>query len=426
MSSTGRVYRPEVWEAGDVDRVWLRRRGKEALYALTDAPVAAAGLVFVAVSVVSGSLLLVAFVGLPVLAGGLVGARGFGRFERRRARWLGLRVDDPAVASSSRLRDALIDPSGWRAVLYLLAKVPLAAVTTSLAIAGYGLAVLGLSYPLWFADTPMAFGSYRMDTAGRVVAVAVLGALALAVTPLLLAGPLMLSKLAVRGLLGPSRLGGRVRALEQARGQAVEASVAALRRIERDLHDGTQARLVTLAMDLGHACELAASVEGPGAGALRATVDAAHRNTQRAVAELGALVRGIHPPVLDEGLRAALESLTLGLAVPVSLRVELARRPHRAVETIVYFCSAELLGNIIKHSGAATATVDVVGDRRSVILRVTDDGVGGAEVALRADDGTGSGLVGLAARVTAVDGTLHVDSPPGGPTAVTIRLPLVI
>jgi signal transduction histidine kinase len=409
-----------------VGRVWLRRRGEEALYAVTDAPVTVAGIVSVGVLVISGSALIVVLIGLPVLAGGLISARAFGRFERGRSRWLGIRVNDPPAAPGDRLRDALVDPSGWRVVLYLMAKAPLAGATTLLAVAGYGLAGIGLSYPFWFAVTPIVFGSYRMDTAGRVATVALFGALALAVTPLLLAGPLTVSRLAVRGLLGPSRLGGRVRALEQARGQAVEASVEALRRIERDLHDGTQSRLVTLAMDLGHARELAACVDGPSADALRTTVEAAHINVQQAVAELGALVRGIHPPVLDEGLRTALESLTLGLGVPVGLRVELPRRPHRAVETIVYFCVAELLGNVVKHSGASTAAVDVLGDRRSVTLRVTDDGAGGAVVASRAADSTGSGLSGLAARVSAADGTLHVDSPPGGPTAVAIRLPLVV
>jgi signal transduction histidine kinase len=405
---------------------WLRRRAGEALYALTDAPVAAAGLAFVAVVLVSGAALLVVFVGLPVLAGGLAGARALGRVERRRARWLGIRVTEPVDPPDGRLRDTLVDPTSWRAVLYVVAKPPLAAVTTLLAVAGYGAAGLGLSYPFWFARTPMVFGSYRMDTAPRVAAVAVLGALALAVTPLLLAGPLTLSRLAVRGLLGPSRLGGRVRALEQARGHAIEVSAAALRRIERDLHDGTQARLVTLAMDLGHARELAVSVGGPSAGALRATIDAAHRNAQQAVAELRDLVRGIHPPVLDGGLGPALESLTLGLAVPVDLRVELARRPHRAVETIVYFCAAELLANVVKHSDAGTAAVELVGDRRTVTLRVTDDGAGGAAIPSKVDVGGGSGLAGLAVRVAAVDGALHVDSPPGGPTAVTVRLPLVV
>jgi signal transduction histidine kinase len=234
----------------------------------------------------------------------------------------------------------------------------------------------------------------------------------------------MLSRLAVRGLLGRSR----VRLLEQARGQAVDASAAQLRRIERDLHDGTQARLVTLAMDLGRARELLADIDdgGPAAAQLRGTVEAAHRNAQQAVVELRGIVGSIHPPVLDTGLGPAFESLTQALTVPVTLRVDLADRPAPAVETIVYFCAVELLGNVVKHSRASAVAVDLIDDRRRLTLRVTDDGIGGAAQRGGAPGAGGTGLAGLARRVAAVDGTLRVESPVGGPTVVTVELAMSV
>ncbi|MGW0432421.1 sensor histidine kinase [Micromonospora sp. NPDC003197] len=414
----------------------FRRRAGELLYALTDAPVSLVGLVLVVLMLCVGVPLVVIFVGIPMLATGLVGARGWGRFERWRARvLLAERVSEPPSSSLPSelrlvglLRVALSDTVGWRAALYLLVKPPLAAVTTSLGICVYVGAGVALSYPLWFTRAPMVFGSYRVDTTPLVLVVVLIGLVMLTVGPVLLAGPLMLSRLLVRGLLGRSRLDGRVRALEQARGQAVDASAATLRRIERDLHDGTQARLVTLAMDLGHARELLADVDDGGAGVAlaRATVEAAHRNAQQALVELRGVVSNIHPPVLDTGLGPALQSITQALAVPVSLQVDLAGRPPPAVETIAYFCAAELLGNVVKHSGAETANVDLSGDRRLLRLRVADDGVGGAVLRGGEVGVGGTGLAGLAMRVATVDGTLRIDSPAGGPTVVTITLPMTV
>ncbi|MFD0745470.1 sensor histidine kinase [Phytohabitans flavus] len=396
---------------------------------MTDGPIALAGLLAVLLTFTVGVLLVVVVVGVPVLAAGVVAARGWARFERARARvLLGERVPDPpTVTAVPRLAD-LTDAAGWRAVLYLLVKAPLAGVTSALAICVYGGAGQALTYPLWFSRTPMVFGMYTLDTLPSVLAVVLIGLVLLFAGGWLLLGPLALSRLAVRGLLGPSRLAGRIRALEQARGQAVDASAATLRQIERDLHDGTQARLVTLAMDLGHARELLGDVDdgGPAATRLRATVEAAHRNAQQAVVELRHLVQNIHPPVLDTGLEPALRSLTEALTVPVTLRVELAGRPPPAVETIAYFCAVELLGNMVKHSGADAATVDVTGDRAWMTLRVRDDGTGGAAVRGGVPGGGGTGLAGLAARIGTVDGTLQIDSPSGGPTVVTIGLPMTI
>ena len=217
----------------------------------------------------------------------------------------------------------------------------------------------------------------------------------------------------------------RVRELEQSRADVVEDAVARLRRIERDLHDGAQAQMVAVAMKLGLAREKLG-------GALNETVppdlervlervlelvDTAHRGAKEAIAELRDLARGIHPSVLDHGLGTALTTLAARSDVPVELVVDLAERPSAAIETIAYFCAAELLSNVAKHSGARHATLAAVRVTGLLQVRVSDDGSGGARLEAR------GGLAGLAERVRTVDGRMHVNSPAGGPTVVTVELP---
>jgi signal transduction histidine kinase len=214
---------------------------------------------------------------------------------------------------------------------------------------------------------------------------------------------------------------GRVRELEQSRARVVDDSAARLRRIERDLHDGAQAQMVAVAMKLGLAREkLGGMVEKTGQADLRRVmelVDAAHCGAKEAITELRDLARGIHPPVLDQGLGAALTSIATGSEVPVELAVDLPGRPSAAIETIAYFCAAELLTNVAKHSGARQATLEAAHAPGLLQVRVSDDGTGGARIEAR------GGLAGLAERVKTVDGRLQVSSPPGGPTVVTVELP---
>ncbi|HEY0719286.1 MAG TPA: histidine kinase [Streptosporangiaceae bacterium] len=213
----------------------------------------------------------------------------------------------------------------------------------------------------------------------------------------------------------------RVRELEQSRDHVVDDAAARLRRIERDLHDGPQAQLVAVAMKLGLAREkLAGAVAGAGPADLTRTlelVEAAHRGAKEAIAELRKLARGIHPSVLDQGLGTALATLATRSGVPVELITDLPERPSAAIETIAYFCAAELLANAAKHSGAqrVTLTAESMGGRLRV--RVSDDGCGGARVE------AGGGLAGLAERVRTVDGRLELSSPRLGPTVVTVELP---
>jgi signal transduction histidine kinase len=209
----------------------------------------------------------------------------------------------------------------------------------------------------------------------------------------------------------------RARELQERRARVVDASDARLHRIERDLHDGAQVRLTALAMTLG---EIKESLEAERAGdeRLRELVTAAHANAKQTLAELRDLARGIRPAVLDRGLEPALAVLAQTSPARVSLTVRLLDRPAPAIEAIAYFCAAELLANVAKHSGARHAAVSVCNSEPGVlVLTVADDGAGQASVT------AGGGLAGLRGRVQAVDGRFAVVSPVAGPTIVTIELP---
>ncbi|HEY4854101.1 MAG TPA: histidine kinase [Streptosporangiaceae bacterium] len=213
----------------------------------------------------------------------------------------------------------------------------------------------------------------------------------------------------------------RVRELEQSRAHLVDDSAARLRRIERDLHDGAQAQMVAVAMKLGLATKkLRGMADGTGQSDLDRVLElvaAAHSGAKEAISELRDLARGIHLPVLDQGLGIALTTLAARSDLPVELVIDLPERPSAAIETIAYFCAAELLTNVTKHSGARHATLEAVHMPGLLRLRVSDDGCGGANVDAR------GGLAGLTERIKTVDGRLQLSSPPGGPTAVTVELP---
>ena len=211
----------------------------------------------------------------------------------------------------------------------------------------------------------------------------------------------------------------RARELQETRARAVDQSAARLRRIERDLHDGAQVRLAALAMVLGEVTENLEHADGGtgDGGHVRMLISAAHRNAVETLAELRDLARGIHPPVLDRGLAPALGSLADTVSIPVDLSVPNGERPSAAIEAIAYFCAAELLANITKHSGASRAAITISDDRGRMLMTVTDNGSGGARLAPE------GGLAGLCERVQTVDGHLGIDSPAGGPTAITISLP---
>ena len=210
------------------------------------------------------------------------------------------------------------------------------------------------------------------------------------------------------------RLAERVQVLTESRADAVDDSAAELRRLERDLHDGTQARLVALSMNLGLAEDLLAT----DPEAARQMVAEARSSTTAALGDLRTVVRGIHPPVLaDRGLVGAIEALAIDLSIPVELQLELVGRPSAPVESAVYFAVSECLANVVKHAGAANAWIRLSHERRTLHVVVGDDGHGGAHPA------GGTGMQGVARRLAAFDGTMRVSSPRGGPTIVTLEVP---
>ncbi|WP_112465438.1 sensor histidine kinase [Streptomyces triticisoli] len=409
------------------------RSWREFGYVLLSLPVGIMLFTYAVTMVSLGVGMLVTFFGVPVLAAALAGCRLFGVLERARARGLlGLEVAEPEPLRTKEsgvlawTGTLLKSGSSWRALLYAVLQFPWAVFSFSVAVTFWSLGWGLLTYPLWFWVFPMwadqggiqlygdgQHGIY-LDNPFEITVTALVGLLFTLATPWIVRALTMVDRVLVHGLLGPSRLSARVVELESDRGVVVDTAAADLRRIERDLHDGAQARLVALAMDLGLAKEKLA--EDPQAAARM--VDEAHGEVKTALQELRDLARGIHPAVLtDRGLDAALSSVASRCTVPVRVEVDLAQRPAPAIEGIAYFTVSELLQNVSKHSGARSASVDVWRAENRLMLQVVDDGVGGA------DPSEGSGLAGLAERLDAVDGILVVDSPAGGPTRVTAELP---
>ncbi len=376
-------------------------------------------------------------IGLLLLTLALRVSGRLGALHRRLAGWLlRYRVEpppkfQPGTGILNRLDKRLRDRAAWRAVSYSLVKLPVAAVQLY-AITTACIGLVDITYPVdWVlfrnhSTGPMTVvfpfpfigtfhvygfvGTYLAAIAG-VVCVLAATWLARAVN----AGDRRL----LRGLLGPRSMAERVSELERTRTLAVEDSAAALRRVERDLHDGAQMRLAALAMNLGMAQEKLGDDEHADQATVRELIDAAHRNAVDAMADLRDLARGIHPPALDNGLASALATLAASSAIPASATADIATRPAPAIETIAYFCAAELIANATKHSYANQIKINIFTERTGVLrLQVTDDGIGGADAA------GGSGLTGLAQRVSTVDGRIDVSSPPGGPTTVTVELPL--
>ncbi|HEV2374019.1 MAG TPA: sensor domain-containing protein [Streptosporangiaceae bacterium] len=362
-------------------------------------------------------------------AGRVVGAAQ----RRMAARLLGERIPPPRQRRAGRglagrLWARLADGPGWRALAYPLVKLPLTAGQCYAAF----MAVIGpvdMTYPLWWhgfrnhpptvhlspalALTPL--GALQVATFPGTFAAFAAGAAMLVVAPWLARAVNAGDRWLMRGMLGPGWLAQRVADLEESRALAVEDAAARLRHLERDLHDGTQIRLATLAMNLGLASDRLGAHADPLVAEL---VTAAHRDAKQALAELRDLVKGIHPPVLDAGLAEALATLATTSAIPATLVTDIPARPDAAIETIAYFCAAELLANAVKHSHAHAITITATGTPATLVLVVADDGRGGAAAA------PGGGLAGLAQRVRTVDGHLDLTSPPGGPTRVSIMLPL--
>ncbi len=311
----------------------------------------------------------------------------------------------------------------WGEVGYAVLRGPAGLAAGVLTLMTWTVGVTALTLPLYAGKLPGGGPSVNGNLIHGGTAL-LAGTAAGGLVLLLAAGPLTRGLAAAdaalaRWLLSPPRdaqLQARVTELEVSRGRVVDAAEAERRRLERDLHDGAQQRLVAVAMELGRAkAKFAEDVD-----AAAALVDQAHAEAKAALVELRDLVRGVHPPVLtDRGLDAALSGLATRCPVPVALHVEVPVRPRPAVEAVAYFTVAEALTNIAKHSRATRASVVVEGGpgpAGTLNIVVSDDGIGGADAA-------GAGLAGLADRIAGLDGALSVESPPGGPTIISAVLP---
>jgi signal transduction histidine kinase len=423
-----------------------RRAWAELAFFLTSTALVWVAAFLLAAIGAAGLALTVVFVGILILAGALRAARGFGRWQRGLS---GVILQEeipepkpftPRPGFFGWLRAALGDPAAWRAMLYFFARIPLSIFEIWFAFSIWFEALLSLLSPV-YGGAPRGFGvlnnllghPYSGPGGPGVnhLRVFVTGVVLLFIAPWPMRLVVSFERWLMVLLLGPDAATSRVRRLEESRARTVDNATATLRRIERDLHDGTQAQLVALAMRLGLAKEKLDSLAVSGAAtgrpieadleAIRRLVGDAHRGAKEAITDLRDLARGIHPPALDTGLENALATLTARSPVPTAVSVQIQTRPTPAIEAITYFCAAELLANVAQHAEASQASVSCAQHGPWLRLVVRDDGHGGA--AINGKGSSSSGLAGLSDRVSAVDGYLSVASPPGGPTIVTVDIP---
>ncbi len=418
---------------------FTRRTWSELCYLVVGAVIASCAFSFVVLTLTAGVFFAITFFGLAVIGLSLRGARWFGAIQRRLALvLLDEEIEEPAVFSPRPgflgwLQSVLRDRTSWRAVAYIVIKVPLVFFAILTAFSVWFDAFTCLITPWGGAYQPKVFGLVRwlfppgyfsIASPGWLHGFAIFctGLVLLFAAPWTVRVVLYIDRVLMRALLGPDAVAVRVRSLEYARAQTVDASAATLRRIERDLHDGTQAQLVAVAMRLGMVKEKLADPEHLDLDQVSELVSDAHRGAKEAIIELRDLARGIHPPALDIGLEGALSTLAARSTVPTELTLELNDRPTAAIEAIAYFCVAELLANVAQHANASRARITCAQHGRWLRLVVRDDGTGGAQPSSQGS--SSSGLTGLAERVRAVDGRFEIVSPLRGPTVVTVDLPL--
>lgn len=362
----------------------------------------------------------------------LTGVRALADVRRRlAAEWCGVRIRAvyrPVPRGTSpwtRTFTMLGDPQTWRDVRWLPVDFTAGFVSALLPAVLLFYPVEGLMLPFglwraythggetyWYAFVPV---TGEATAIGAALLALVIARVALRIIPNLLTAHFRLARAVLDNSEG--ELVERVRVLTETRRDAVDTSAAELRRIERDLHDGAQARLVAMGMDLG-TIEMLLDKDPEQARRLLAQ---ARRNSVDALEELRDLVRGIHPPVLAErGLGDAVRALALRLPLPAEVAVELPGRADAPVESAAYFAVGEVLTNAAKHAGADRIWVDLHHTDGRLRITVTDNGRGGASV------GTGSGLAGIEKRLGTFDGVLAVSSPVGGPTMVTMEIPCVL
>jgi signal transduction histidine kinase len=378
----------------------------------------------------AAALSWVVAVGTILLAAALRLAAWLGGADRRRiGRWYGVAIA-PALLPVRRSGEPLIQAQrewrrsagAWRLARYQVIRAPACgAAIFVLVLCWWTVIALLFVVPLRGQPTAPAFTSWFfghgvLGTGAEVVA-GLIGFAVLLLTPPLIRAFARLDAALGQRMLGPDRaeiLVGEVSRLTRSRALAIDAGDIERHRIERDLHDGVQPRLVSVAMQIDRA-RARMDRDPAAAGEL---LRQAHADAKEALADLRSIARGIHPAILDErGLDAALSALVAGAPVPVAVSVRLSRRPGRNQEAVAYFTAAEAIANLAKHASASQATLRISDESGALVVLVTDDGHGGAVIT------PGGGLAGLAGRLSGVDGSLSVESPPGGPTTVTAVIP---
>jgi signal transduction histidine kinase len=377
----------------------------------------------------------VVWVGIPILMVATMLWRGAAQMERNWMR-VTLGVDIPApyrqptpdTGMVRRWRSQVADPATWRDMAYVVLRLPLSAIEFSVTTALWAIPLSMIALPIVIAATPadstnlslpgLHGGVIVINTVPEALPIAIIGLPILWLVIKATRRIAQLQAVIATALLRPTRmseLSAKAEHLQASRARGVDAAEAERRRIERDLHDGAQQRLVAVAMTLGRA---KSKLDGEDQGALAELIDEAHADAKLAVAELRDLARGIYPAVLaDRGLDAALSALAARSPVPVDVHVDVDPRPPAAVETTAYFIVGECLTNIAKHAEAKNIQVKVDRGEDKVVVEITDDGKGGAELR------PGGGLAGLADRAATIDGVITVFSPLGGPTVVRADLP---
>lgn len=409
----------------------MRRVLLDTRYTLVGFPTAVIGFVIMLAGFAAGLGTAIVWLGVPLLAGTLLAARGFADAERG---WLADVLDRPPVRprykpappGAGRFRRAvnpLTSGQSWLDLLHGIINLPFAILSFVLTVVFWALPLAGLTYPVYGIITSRIPGNVELpellglgDGYGvNSIFYVSLGLVFALIMPFAVRGSALLRAGLGRALLtGVAELQERIDDLAQGRAAAVSAEANALRKLERDIHDGPQQRLVSLAMELSRAQrQMAKDPE-----AAQATIKSAISATRETLDELRALSRGIAPPILsDRGLAPALAALAGRCTVPVDLDVQTAERYQAAVENALYFVCAETLTNVAKHSRATSCAIQLVRIGDILMLTIGDDGVGGAHVA------KGHGLAGLADRLRAVDGELSVQSPDGGPTVIVAEVP---
>ncbi len=410
------LFEPSTWRA--------------FLYLLLCLPLGIAGFVYGVVAVSLGLSLAILIIGLVAGAALVLGARYLAEINRIMTNNL-LETSIPRPAGprpwkgiSEFVKHGLTDQTGWRAIAFFWLDF---VVSLFASLVSFTLWILGLgmtTYAVWFRFLPRQQASdgtwhqgsqpwpdFFVDTPARVTVYVVVGVLVFVFAwPLLNNALAKAQALLTASLLGPTIASLTQERLESQRDRAATTTTNKMRSIERDLHDLTQAQLVAIAMQLSDAKDRLKSGESPDS--LVDSLDSAHSTSKEALADLKGLVRGIHPAALDAGLEIALETLTSRSTVPVSLSISIDDGVAPPVESVAYYCVAELLNNVTKHSRATRALVIARTDGDRLLVEVRDNGIGGARE-----------LASVRERAENVGGQVSIESPAGGPTLIRINLP---